>query len=130
MKRARSDDRGFALLEAIVAMAIASLALSAIYRTVGNGLRAASRVQTIQSAVVVSRSHLSSIGIDGTLSAGDSRGSYGNGLRWQLNVTDMTARSTDANALRAYWITLKTIDRSGALLLELETARIAREAKQ
>jgi general secretion pathway protein I len=130
MKRARSGDRGFALLEAIVAMAIASLALSAIYRTVGNGLRAASRVQTIQSAVVASRSHLSTIGIDGTLSAGVSRGSYGNGLRWHLNVADMSARSTDENALRAYWITLKTIDRSGALLLELETAKIAREAKQ
>ena len=35
MTRARSHQQGYALLEVIVAMAIASVALATIYRTVG-----------------------------------------------------------------------------------------------
>ncbi len=130
MKRVRSRESGFALLEAIVAMAIASLALTAIYRTIGNGLRAASRVQTLQAAVVVARSHLNSLGGDGTLISGTSSGAYDNGIRWRLNVAALSNRAGEPETLRPYWITLKAIDPSGALLLELESARMAREAKQ
>lgn len=130
MKRVRSRDNGFALLEAVVAMAIASLALSTIYRTIGNGLRAASRVQTVQAAVVAARSHINSLGGDGTLSSGISAGTYENGIRWRLSVADMSSRAGEATTLRPYWITLKAIDKTGAVLLELETARVAREAKQ
>ena len=128
--RDRSGDRGFALLEAIVAMAIASLALTAIYRTIGNGLRAASRVQTLQAAVVVARSHINSLGGDGTLLSGPSSGGYENGIRWYLDVTDLSNRTVAPGTLRPYWIKLKAIDRSGVVLFELESARMAREAKQ
>ena len=129
MKQDRCREQGFALLEAIVAMAIASLALTTIYRTIGDGMRTASRVQTMQAAIVVARSHLDSLGSDGTLQSGASAGAYDNGMRWRLSIADLSTATGEAATLRPYWITLIASDRTGAALLTLETAKLAREAK-
>lgn len=128
MNRARSRDTGFALLEVIVAMAIASIALATIYRTIGDGLRAASRVKTMQTAVVAARTHLDALGGEGVLRAGTTAGRYDNDIRWRLTIADLSGQRAEANSPRPYWIALVAMDRSGAPLFNLETARIAREA--
>ena len=129
MKRARSRESGFMLLEVIVAMAIAALALAAIYQSIGGGLRAAARVKTLQASVVHARSHLDALGGDGTLSAGNSSGVYETGIVWRLGVVDLSSKIGDANTLRPYWITLVVVDRAGVPLYKLESAKIAREAQ-
>ena len=50
--------RGFSLLEALVAMAIASISLGTLYRTVGQSSRSASAVQERVEAALVARSVL------------------------------------------------------------------------
>ena len=125
----RLDERGFALLEVVVAMAIAGLALSAIYQTIGGSLRAASRVQIQRSALLAARAHLDTLGSDGTLASGIETGTYDGAIRWRLSVTDLSSKPKDANALRPYWIALQVTDRAGANLLKLETAKTAREAQ-
>lgn len=51
---------GFSLLEALVAMAIASIAFAALYRTVGQGSKSVVDVQSRVEAALVVRSVLSS----------------------------------------------------------------------
>ena len=51
MTSVRSRETGFALLEAVVAMAIAAIGLATVFRTIGDGLRTASRVQEVQAAI-------------------------------------------------------------------------------
>lgn len=127
MTEVRDREQGFALLEMVVAMAIISLALATFYRTSGGAFRAASRVQTLQTTIVFARSQLDAVGSDGLLETGTTSGVYQNGVRWQLSVADLTNGLQTANALRPYWITLIAKDRSGAPLIKLETAKVARE---
>jgi general secretion pathway protein I len=132
MQRLRSGETGFALLEVIVAMTIASVALAVIYRTVGEGLRAASRVQTLEAAVVAARSHLDGLAANGILTPGTTTGAFDHGIRWRQTIADLSTQSSSnqsaaPGALRPYWITLVAVDASGAPLLQLETAKLARE---
>ncbi len=129
MKGHQPCESGFALLEVIVAIAIAALALATIYRTMADGFRSASRVDTLQAAVVASRSHLDALAADGTLNPGTSTGAYANGIRWRLSVTDLSTKTLQANALRPFWIKLVATDKAGVPLIELETAKLAREAQ-
>ena len=77
-------ERGFSLLEALVAMAIASIALGTLYRTVGQSSKSASTVQERVEAAMVARSILA-----GSLYAEDlasqTTGQAG-AWRWRLQV--------------------------------------------
>lgn len=129
MKRTNIDQAGFALLEVIVAMAIASFALAVIYRTIGDGLRNAARVQLLQSTVIAARSQLDAVASDGLVAPGRSEGRYQNGIRWQMNIADLSSQPKDATKLRPYWIALEALDVSGRQLLRLESAKLAREVQ-
>ena len=119
---------GFALVEAIVALAIVTLALAALYQGMGVAYRAVARVQLHEAALVQARSHLDSLGADGTMQAGPSSGTYDNGLPWRLSVSALTSKSGLADAgLRPYWVVLEALDRRGATIIKLETAKLARE---
>lgn len=56
--RSRKGSRGFSLLEALVAMAIASIALGTLYRTVGQSSKNAVAVEERVEAAMVARSVL------------------------------------------------------------------------
>jgi prepilin-type N-terminal cleavage/methylation domain-containing protein len=127
MSRANDSDAGFGLIEAIVALAIASLALTALYRSLGGAVRAAASVQEYASAVVLARSHLDSLGSDGSLEPGATSGAYANGLQWRLNVASLTNLPPDVGSpFRPYWLILNVLDRNRRPLLTLETAKVTR----
>jgi type II secretory pathway pseudopilin PulG len=127
--RSGRPDAGFALFEAIIALALASIALSAIYRTVGDSARATNRVRTKQASVALARSHLDSLGSDGTIQNGTTSGTYENGIRWRLTVTPLSSRPDIGPTQKPHWVALECFDTAGVSLLKLETAKIAREAK-
>ncbi|RZJ62719.1 MAG: prepilin-type N-terminal cleavage/methylation domain-containing protein [Acidovorax sp.] len=54
----RQGQRGFSLLEALVAMSIASIALASLYRTVGQSSKGAADVESRIEAALVARSAL------------------------------------------------------------------------
>ncbi|RYF51195.1 MAG: prepilin-type N-terminal cleavage/methylation domain-containing protein [Comamonadaceae bacterium] len=54
----RQAQRGFSLLEALVAMSIASIALGSLYRTVGQSSKGAADIESRIEAVLVARSAL------------------------------------------------------------------------
>ena len=127
MKGPPSSDNGFGLFEAIVALAIASLALSALYRSLGGAVRAAGTVQEHGTVLAMARSHFDSLGSDGLLQAGATSGAYGNGATWRLLVTPLSNQPVGVGPkMRPYWLSLEAFDRRRNLLLKLETAKVAR----
>jgi general secretion pathway protein I len=77
---------GFTLLEVVVALAIAALALVALFRAGGEGLVAVSTASRAEEAVQRAQSHLAALGRDQPLSQGQSDGDDGGGYRWHLRV--------------------------------------------
>jgi general secretion pathway protein I len=80
---------GFTLLEVVIALAIASLALVALFRAGGDGLVAVSTASRAEEAVQRAQSHLAALGRDEPLPEGQTEGDDGGGYRWHLRVAPM-----------------------------------------
>jgi type II secretory pathway pseudopilin PulG len=131
MRRPATTESGFGLVEAIVALAIVSLALTTLYRALSSAVHTAARVQVHDAALVLARTHLDSLGSDGTMQVGSVTGTYVNGLPWRLEVSALSTGSSSGReaAYRPFWVILEVFDRSGITLLKLETAKLARGAQ-
>lgn len=94
-------DRGFTLLEALVAFVIAALALGALTQGALGGLRATGVAAHTEEALSRARSHLAAIGP--LLRAGESSGDDGGGFTWRMVVQPVgtTARPRDAEGAQA-----------------------------
>jgi general secretion pathway protein I len=79
-------ERGMTLIEVMIALAIAALALGALLRTVGGGITSTHTAGKYEEAVSRARSHMAALGRDAGLSAGESSGDDGSGFRWRLKV--------------------------------------------
>lgn len=79
-------ERGFTLLEVIVAFAIVALALSAIFQIFSTGLRSSVVTENYNMATLLADSKLAGIGIEEPLEAGDQSGTFDNGFRWEANI--------------------------------------------
>jgi general secretion pathway protein I len=82
----RERQRGFTLLEVLVAFAIAAFALAVLFRSSGTALMAARTSGQYQEALSRARSHLAALGGDAALVAGESSGDDGGGFRWRLKI--------------------------------------------
>lgn len=87
----RAGERGFTLLEVLIAFAIAALALSVLFRATGSGLGSARAASRYEEAVVRARSHLAAITHDAALAAGDASGDDGGGFQWRLSVRPLAS---------------------------------------
>jgi general secretion pathway protein I len=81
-----ADERGFTLIEVLVALIISALLLAAMIDAVELGLNATRQAGRYQEAVSRCRSHLAGLGPDVARLAGVSSGDDGSGFRWQLSV--------------------------------------------
>jgi general secretion pathway protein I len=92
----RRRPAGFTLLEVVVALFIAGLALAVLFRAGSAGLYATDTAQKAQEALERAQSHLAAIGRDVALVAGVSEGKDGGGFRWRLSVQPLASRQTAA----------------------------------
>lgn len=95
---------GFTLLEVVVALAIAALALVGLFRAGSDGLFAADTASRTEEALQRAQSHLAAVGRDVALSPGDFEGDDGRGYRWRLHVHPAAVRQAqtpDAGAAAA-----------------------------
>src|ERR1700757_4633276 len=88
------DSSGFTLLEVVVALAIAGLALVGLFRAGSSGLFAVDTAARAEEAVQRAQSHLAAVGRDAALVEGDSAGDDGGGYRWTLAVRPLTTRQS------------------------------------
>lgn len=112
----RRGERGFALIEILVAFVILALGLGAILTGVVVAMRSDARTQVSRSALRVAQSHLEAAGIAEALAPGTREGVIANKFRWRQTVTELrpvtdarqpqgVARPAPAgNALRSYWV--------------------------
>jgi general secretion pathway protein I len=89
----RPQGAGFTLLEVVVALAIAALALIGLFQAGSGGLFAADTAARAEEAVQRAQSHLAAIGRDAALVAGDTSGDDGGGFTWRLRVQPSATRA-------------------------------------
>lgn len=82
---------GFTLLEVVVALTIASLALVMMFRAGGLGVFSVDTASRAEEAVERAQSHLAALGSDVALAQGESEGDDGGGYHWRLRI-DPAAR--------------------------------------
>jgi general secretion pathway protein I len=87
---------GFTLLEVVVALAIAALALVGLFHAGSGGLFAVDTATRAEEAVQRAQSHLAAVGRDAALVQGDFTDDDGAGYRWRLRVRPVANRLTPA----------------------------------
>jgi general secretion pathway protein I len=87
-----STDAGFTLLEVVVAVAIAGLALVGLFQAGSGGVFAVDTAARAEEALQRAQSHLAAIGRDAALVQGDATGDDGGGYRWRLQVQPVSQR--------------------------------------
>src|SRR5271170_2343571 len=83
---------GFTLLEVVVAVAIAGLALVGMFQAGSGGLFAVDTAARAEEALQRAQSHLAAVGRDAALVEGDASGDDGGGYRWRLQVQPAAQR--------------------------------------
>ena len=104
-----SRQRGFSLIEILVAFVILAMSLSVIFRIFSGGLRNVALSEDYARAVLVAESQLAAIGISEPLVRGVSSGVWGERFRWQQVVEPYQPWEQDkelSTQLLAYRITV------------------------
>ena len=94
-------ERGFTLLEVLVALLIAGLALGVLFQGTIAGLAATARAGRYEEAVERARSHLAALGNAGRLGPVDDEGDDGGGFRWRHSVAGIATEASVLGKLRA-----------------------------
>src|SRR5881275_2314551 len=84
---------GFTLLEVVVAVAIASLALVGLFRAGSGGLFAADTAARVDEAIERAQSHLAAFGRSGAVRPGELAGDDGGGFSWRVRVVPISWRN-------------------------------------
>jgi general secretion pathway protein I len=82
---------GFTLLEVLIALAIAGIALGVLFSAGLTGVRATQAASHYEQAVARARSHLTLAVHASPLVAGDWQGDDGGGFTWHLRVAPITS---------------------------------------
>jgi len=122
----RRHDAGFTLVEVIVAFAIVTMVLAALYYSIGGAYRGYAQAQVREQTLALARTHLDVIGIEEPLQPGESSGTYATGVAWRLTVEPVETASYRGRAFR---ILLQTLDAGGHPLVGLETFKVDARAK-
>ena len=95
-----SADRGFTLIEVLVALAIAALALVAIFEGASAGMQSVERAQRTVAATRLAQAHMAEVGAVVPLAEGETGGTDSAGYRWQLRIRPAAAGPASADGFR------------------------------
>ena len=119
---------GFTLLEVLVALAIATLGLGALFQGTLGGIRAAEVAGRTQEALSRARSRLAVVGQAAPLAAEDRQGDDGGGYRWRVRVAPLaTGRAGPGAAVPTLYgveVTIAWGSGRDARAVTLETRRL------
>jgi len=91
-----SQDLGFTLLEVVVALAIASLAIVGLFQAASGGLLAVNTAGRVEEAVQRAQSHLAAVGRSAALIQGEFTDDDGGGYHWRLRARPVASRRVAA----------------------------------
>jgi len=107
---ASRQQRGFTLIEILVAFMILAMSLTVIFRIFSGGLRNVALSEDYARAVLVAESQLSTVGISEPLERGVTSGEWGERFRWQRVIEHYQPWEQDkelTTPLLAYQVTVK-----------------------
>src|SRR5579863_5446377 len=81
---------GFTLLEVVVALAIAGLALVGLFRAGSGGVLAVDAAGHVDQAIERAQSHLAEFGRIAVITPGETEGDDGGGYRWRVRARPLT----------------------------------------
>jgi general secretion pathway protein I len=135
----RDRERGFALLEILVAFVILALGLGAVLIGVSGAMRADTRTQTNRGALRVAQSRLEAVGTSEALVPGQREGQAGDKYTWRQTVTAVQSdagspnkpakpEAAAASGVAAFWVevAVRAGDGSSASLAALKLAPVAK----
>lgn len=93
----RRGDAGFTLLEVVVALALASLALVALFQAGSAGLLTVDSATRVEGAVDRAKSHLAEFADTGAIKPGESDGDDGDGYHWHLIARPIASQPAEAS---------------------------------
>ncbi|HEX4506728.1 MAG TPA: prepilin-type N-terminal cleavage/methylation domain-containing protein [Alphaproteobacteria bacterium] len=79
--------RGFTLIEVLVAFAIAALALGLLFQAASSSGTAAHQAGNYEEAVSRAKSHMAMVGREADVAPGEREGDDGGGYRWRVKIT-------------------------------------------
>lgn len=94
-------ERGFTLLEVLIAFAIAALALGLLFRAASVGLLSVRAAGRYEEAVSRARSHMAAVGGEAVLGPTASDGDDGSGYHWYLKITQIARGQAGGGSLAA-----------------------------
>lgn len=116
------DPEGFALVEAVVALAIVAAILGVTFQTMTFALRTISGTEQRRAAMLEARSLTAQLGATLPLVPGTSEGRNG-AMRWRIDIDEVNGREIQAPLRRAV---VTVSDERSHVLARLETLRLAR----
>jgi general secretion pathway protein I len=123
MKRARPQDRGSVLVEAMVAVAVIALMLAVTYRAVGESALRSQAAEQSRTAALIARSRLAALGVEAPLEPGRTTG-VDDGFVWRIDVEPTDGAPSPAGQLMRVSIVVADQQR-GAERARLTTLRLA-----
>jgi general secretion pathway protein I len=123
----RKDQRGFTLLEIVVALTIAAMALPALLRAFSQGTRTHSLIENRTTALYLLKLRMSEMEMLGYLEAGSEEGEFGTDSRfgWISEVAE-----TDIEGLYEVTVTVHWQERGQEKSVELTTYMADRSIEQ
>ena len=129
-----SGERGFTLVEVLVAFLIAATALGSIFSLLGTSTRGTAGLEARMLAAIEARGLLARLGPDLSLAPGEQEGEIEGGGRWRITIdeansaedTDRRGRSRDARSDSGYVLldVMVAVERSDGGEARLRTFRL------
>ena len=122
----RNNQQGLALLEVLVAFAIAAAALGVLFSGALDGLRGAGAAARTEEALSHARSHLAALGHGQDIVAGETSGDDGGGFHYRLRVVPAASTAPGGDlTLYAVRVTMSWAEDGRERTLNLESQRLA-----
>jgi general secretion pathway protein I len=127
----RRDERGFTLIETLVALTIMIAVAVMLYRGLSSALGVSGAVERAEAALLVAKARLAAVGIETPLQPGAQEGRDGD-VSWRLSVRPYLIADEGSRGPRApaYWATITVSWRDGRASrprsLQLTTLKLGR----
>lgn len=133
-------DRGFTLLEVLLAFVIFALAFATIMEIIAASTRSTVRARDYSEAALMAQSLMEQVGLDIPLEPGGWQGETEDGFGWTVEITDFegvgedtrTLELAELNGTRLYWVdlTLSWEDGRGVRQADFTTIRGSLEGRR
>ena len=110
MGRVEGGQRGFTLIEVLIAFAIAAMALGLLFQSASSSGGAAHLAGNYEEAVSRAKSHMASLGRESEIAPGEQSGDDGGGFRWRVKITPSAVAQPPQDATANTRLTLFDVE--------------------